>query len=583
MMKEAETAAAAAKVEPIKRLDTVHSQGSDSSQSESVTGKTDPPPAQRSYRYIAAFLVLILCIVVVVVSVLLAGGKESSSSSSNKALSSEDLPSSNAIHNDTNNKTTILSSPSLFPIVAPTIEPGSVTAPSPMDASEPAPSPISSFQPILLNAGGFLYTDSHGHVWQSDENVRTTGRTYNDTCPPTSLTTAIDRALYCSGRVHVEGYEIPVPNGYYAVTLHFYYGGENATASPALNVYLEGQLALTDPGNRELFVLSDESTRVMDGYLSVQFVKESGSSSTRISALEVDMAAPSSTDDFNSNSTETNSTMPEMEQNITYTPGLLVTDMVGLLLSQGLTARIIATSGQPVQYHDGTESTLVFHDKPDAAATFPDERPGNPGGWIYVSNSEGDLNTTFPGGVGAITFDADGNVVDYRSVLAGGKSNSWANCGGGRTPWGTWVSGEEKRQGRIFQVDPTGERLGEPITMGNVNSGRFESFAYDSRNLDVPRFFMTKDDLNGELRRLYVCHCIYCLCKTNSLLNCILYLHSTPTSPNWTDPWTILTGEGTIDYLVITFTGNNTGTFDWDTDFTAGSANAAEYFVRNLT
>jgi Bacterial protein of unknown function (DUF839) len=249
--------------------------------------------------------------------------------------------------------------------------------------------------------------------------------------------------------------------------------------------------------------LSDLTTRVTDGSLSIQFVKDRNSTTTRISALEVHMAAPSSMDDDSNNSTQTNSTT-NVQQNITYTPGLLVTDMVGLLLSQGLTARIIATSGQPVQYHDGTESSLVFHDKPDAGATFPDERPENPGGWIYVSNSEGDLNTTFPGGVGAIAFDADGNVLDYRSVLGGGKSGAWANCGGGRTPWGTWISGEEKRQGRIFQVDPTGERLGEPITMGNVNGGRFESFAYDARNQDVPRFFMTKDDLNGELRRLYV-------------------------------------------------------------------------------
>jgi Bacterial protein of unknown function (DUF839)/Malectin domain len=490
-MPETEAATTAATVEPIKRLDTLHSQVSDSSHAESSTEPSPPPRAARSYRYLLALVALLLGIVAL--SVLLARGGKESNASSNNALSSDNLPTANAVPNATNGGSSTQPAPSLLFIAHPTSQPRGVTSPK--------ASP--SFPPILLNAAGFRYTDSHGNVWQSDEDMRTTGRTYNDTCPPSTLATAIDRTLYCSGRVHVEGYEIPVPKGDYAVTLHFYYGGSSAASPPALEIYLEGQLALTDSGNRDLFVLSDLTTRVTDGSLSIQFVKDRNSTTTRISALEVHMAAPSSMDDDSNNSTQTNSTT-NVQQNITYTPGLLVTDMVGLLLSQGLTARIIATSGQPVQYHDGTESSLVFHDKPDAGATFPDERPENPGGWIYVSNSEGDLNTTFPGGVGAITFDADGNVLDYRSVLGGGKSGAWANCGGGRTPWGTWISGEEKRQGRIFQVDPTGERLGEPITMGNVNGGRFESFAYDARNQDVPRFFMTKDDLNGELRRLYV-------------------------------------------------------------------------------
>jgi len=98
-------------------------------------------------------------------------------------------------------------------------------------------------------------------------------------------------------------------------------------------------------------------------------------------------------------------------------------------LSRGLRARIIATTGQRVTYHDGSQSARSFHGNPDFGATFVDTRGNNEGGWVYVSNSE--MNTTGAGGVGAITFDKDGNVIDYRMVL----EKTTMNCGGGRTPW----------------------------------------------------------------------------------------------------------------------------------------------------
>ena len=488
---------AADDAEPIQSIDTVQSQSSDTTGEDGIS---DPSRVQRRRYWQIAVLSVILMVGVVVVSVLLGGPKGSDASDNTSSSTNQSSSSDVSVLGATNNETDV-SSPTLVPTLSPMRKPSPVATPVVVPvASPPVPSPVapasSSFQPVLLNAGGFLYTDADGNVWHSDEPFRTTGRNYNDTCPPQdgSSMTPIDRTLYCTGRVHVEGYEIPVPsNAMYAVLLHFYYG--NSTTPPVLDLYLEGQLVLTDPGNRDLFVLQVDSVNVTDGSLSISFVKETGS--VRISALEVHWTAL-----LDSNNSTMDTPSNTTGSNVTYAPGLLVTEMEGLLLSQGLTARIIATSGQKVQYHDGSQSSLVFHDKPDAAATFMDERPNNPGGWIYVTNSEADLNTTFPGGVGAITFDRNGNVMDYQSILEGGKDGSWANCGGGKSPWGSWISGEEKRQGRIFQVDPTGERLGEPITMGNVHTGRFESFAYDIRNMDVPRFFMTKDDLNGELRRL---------------------------------------------------------------------------------
>jgi len=172
---------------------------------------------------------------------------------------------------------------------------------------------------------------------------------------------------------------------------------------------------------------------------------------------------------------------------VTYIPGNLTHVHDGLLLSEGLSARSLANSNSPVQYHDGRVSSQPFHVLPDAGAAFADTRWWNEGGIVYVSNSE-HLNTSL-GGVGAITMDKDGNVIDYRMLL----ENTTANCGGGRTPWNTWVSCEEVEfDGKIYQVDPLGVREPQEMTLGSAG-GRWESFAYDVRDKDVPRFFATED------------------------------------------------------------------------------------------
>ena len=93
----------------------------------------------------------------------------------------------------------------------------------------------------------------------------------------------------------------------------------------------------------------------------------------------------------------------------TYVPGQLTVEMMGLLLSEGLQVRLLATTGKPVEYADGSTSDILFHDQPDAGATYALED----GGWIYVSNSEarpdrGNHDNRHPGGVGALTFSNDG-------------------------------------------------------------------------------------------------------------------------------------------------------------------------------
>jgi Bacterial protein of unknown function (DUF839) len=239
-----------------------------------------------------------------------------------------------------------------------------------------------------------------------------------------------------------------------------------------------------------------------------------------------------------------------------FNPGELTVQENGLLLSRGLTSRIIATTGRAVRYANNVRSVLDFHEMPDAGHTFRDTRADNPGGYIYVSNSEMRKGGG-RGGVGAITFNVDGEVLDYQMVL----ERTTANCGGGPTPWGAWISCEETSRGIAYQVDPTGRREPTPITMGTDNPGLLESFAYDIRpNQDIAHFFITEDDTEGALRRFR------------------------PTNPDWDNPWTILTGSGTTDFLLLDPSRFNNdgygvaGKFSWTESRQEANRNAADYY-----
>lgn len=117
-------------------------------------------------------------------------------------------------------------------------------------------------------------------------------------------------------------------------------------------------------------------------------------------------------------------------------------DANGLVLPPGFSSRVIARAGERVP---GTG--LEYRSFPDGAATFPD--PQVPGGWYLVVNHEVPAGA---GGVSSLRFAPDGTVVGARSVCA----NTSSNCGGGPTPWGTWLSGEEWDGGYLWECDPTG-------------------------------------------------------------------------------------------------------------------------------
>jgi len=153
---------------------------------------------------------------------------------------------------------------------------------------------------------------------------------------------------------------------------------------------------------------------------------------------------------------------------------------------------------QRVPLNEGRKlSAEKMHSFTDHAGTVPDT--SDPTKYYMVANSE-----SSSGGVGILHFDATKtphDVIGYRRT-AENTPTGYYNCGGGRTPWGTWLSSEESGNGSVYEVDPN-EPAGSDycrVPIVPQEGGYYESNAFWESSADNKYHFYTTEDAYDDYR-----------------------------------------------------------------------------------
>ena len=231
--------------------------------------------------------------------------------------------------------------------------------------------------------------------------------------------------------------------------------------------------------------------------LSEPSSEPSSQPSAEPSAIPSSYTEPSILPTWTQNPTITSSNAPSDAPTKLFIPGemLLVDEELGIKLSSGLEGRLIAEVGEKVEFATGKKSELKFHSRHDGAGVVNLEDRG----YVYVSNSE--ESKTNGAGVYGIFFNLDNDIIGYENLL----TNTKRNCGGGLSPWNTWISCEEFNRGHCYQVDadPMSPNYmqTQKTVLGEGRGGRFESVAFDNRIENRTTVYVTEDAKFGAMRR----------------------------------------------------------------------------------
>ncbi len=159
---------------------------------------------------------------------------------------------------------------------------------------------VANFQeaPYRINAGGDQYTDSHGNVWEADQEYApggygyVGGRIYKT---KHDIANTVDDELYKSERYRMSAYRFTVPrNGTYQVKLLFAEVYYSATGKRIFSVKIEGKTVITDLDiydkvGHDFAMSRTFQVDVNDGILDIEFIKNIDN--PKISAIEVSAAA----------------------------------------------------------------------------------------------------------------------------------------------------------------------------------------------------------------------------------------------------------------------------------------------------
>ena len=169
-----------------------------------------------------------------------------------------------------------------------------ITATSQADTTKSATATVSlqpttgTFAPILVHAGGAVYTDSLGRVWSADSNF-TGGKTGSTT---SAISNTPDPALYQTERFGSFSYNFTVPNGSYNVVLKFAEIYYNSPGDRIFSVAINGTQVLT---NFDIVAAAGASFKAIDetfpvtvsnGTITIQFIPGSADL-PKISAIEI--------------------------------------------------------------------------------------------------------------------------------------------------------------------------------------------------------------------------------------------------------------------------------------------------------